>query len=124
MSHKKLWTDDEWAAAQRLRAEGHTMAGVAARIGRGINGVKAKFQWEAMTSDQREARAARIFGYKKAWRDRQSSYRPKEQVTKTLRPPDEIIHDREARHAAGPRDLTGAFFGDPPRGYSALERRA
>lgn len=124
MAHKKLWTADEWAAAQRLRAEGYQFAGIAARHGRGINGVKEKFRWEAMTAAQREARAARIHGHKVAYRERASSYRPQAQVTASLRPPESSFQEREARHAAGPRDLTGAFFGDPPRGYSALERRA
>lgn len=38
--------------------------------------------------------------------------------------PREVIIDREARINAVPRDLTGLLLGDPPAGFSALDRRA
>lgn len=37
--------------------------------------------------------------------------------------PDGVAREALARAYAGPRDLTGALMGDPPKGYSALERR-
>jgi hypothetical protein len=42
---------------------------------------------------------------------------------KIFRVPESIIRDRNYRASLAPRDLTAAFFGDPPVGYSALERR-
>lgn len=36
--------------------------------------------------------------------------------------PEEVTADRDRRLAIR-RDLTAEFFGDPPRGYSALDRR-
>jgi hypothetical protein len=37
--------------------------------------------------------------------------------------PPEVLDERERRAAALPRDLTGALQGDPPRGFSELDRR-
>lgn len=45
-------------------------------------------------------------------------------VTVASRPSHQQIKDRDARFALPVRDLTAAFFGDPPIGLSALERRA
>lgn len=38
-------------------------------------------------------------------------------------PPRELINDRAARLASCHRDLTGSLMGDPPKGYSALDKR-
>ncbi len=119
-----MWSPEDWATVVRMRAEGMTIGAVAARIGRRVNTLKAKIRWEAMDSDERASRAARIKGYKRKHRQTIKTERQFEMVRKEGRPSEESIADRERRHAAGPRDLTGAFFGDPPRGYSALERRA
>lgn len=37
--------------------------------------------------------------------------------------PDNLIRDRDYRANLAPRDLTAAYFGDPPVGYSALDKR-
>lgn len=118
------WTSFEWERIVRLRAEGMTIPAVAARIGRSVNATTSKIRWEEMTADQRKARAARIKTYKATHRATIRTTRHYEVIRTEQRPSEALLHDREMRHAAGPRDLTGAFFGDPPRGYSALERRA
>ncbi len=117
-----MWSPEEWATVARMRADRMTVSAIAARIGRRASTVTAKIRFEELDADQREERRKRIRGYKR--RKTIKSDRPFEMVMKHQRPPEELIADRENRHAAGPRDLTGAFFGDPPRGYSALERRA
>jgi hypothetical protein len=38
--------------------------------------------------------------------------------------PEGVREEAAKRHMACPRDLTGMIFGDPPKGYSALERRS
>jgi hypothetical protein len=43
-------------------------------------------------------------------------------VMTNKRAPDERIAEREYRLAL-PRTLTGQYFGDPPPGYSALDRK-
>lgn len=37
---------------------------------------------------------------------------------------EQVLVERDQRYAAPHRSLTAAFFGDPPLGYSALDRRA
>lgn len=39
------------------------------------------------------------------------------------RPTEEMLRERDKRNAAAARDLTGLIFGDPPKGYSALDRK-
>ena len=39
------------------------------------------------------------------------------------RPTEEMLRERDKRNAAAARDLTGSVFGDPPKGYSALDRK-
>jgi hypothetical protein len=47
----------------------------------------------------------------------------KASATVASRPSDELIAEARCRALAPPRDLTGMFFNDPPKGYSALDRR-
>lgn len=49
------------------------------------------------------------------------SYRAAADTTAS-RPSSELIEDAQRRSLA-PRSITSAFFGDPPVGYSALDRR-
>jgi len=44
-------------------------------------------------------------------------------VTLGSRPSDEVIAEAQRRAAAVPRDLTGMLLGDPPVGFSMLDRR-
>lgn len=119
-----MWTSSEWEKVVRLRAEGLTLQAIAPRIGRPFHQLRHKVRWETMTPEQRETRAAKIRSYKKAFSQTVKTDRQFEMVRRSARPTLEAIDDRERRHAAGPRDLTGAFFGDPPVGFSALEQRA
>jgi hypothetical protein len=40
-----------------------------------------------------------------------------------VKAPVDVNAERDRRLAAPPRDLTGLMFGDPPLGFSALDRR-
>lgn len=48
--------------------------------------------------------------------------RPRLRRTHAKGPSVEAVEDRNKRMLA-PRDLTSQFFGDPPKGYSALDRK-
>lgn len=41
----------------------------------------------------------------------------------TVKIPPDVLEARDRLVAAEPRDLTGRLQGDPPRGYSELDRR-
>lgn len=82
-------------------------------------GVKLRRIWPAVTDDQVRAEV-------RAWgTDRPRVYRRMIHSTSgtPIRPSDRAVADMLARRSAPPRDLTGALMGDPPRGYSALDRR-
>lgn len=43
-------------------------------------------------------------------------------INATPKPPRETLDERAARRAASYRDLTASLMGDPPKGYSALDK--
>lgn len=61
--------------------------------------------------------------YSKWWYLTFSMTIPKEPVRSFNIIPDEVQQERINRMMSRPRDLTGAIFGDPPVGFSMLERR-
>lgn len=118
-----VWTDADIATAKELFADGLTCRQIGERINRTAKAVRVKLKRLTWTPEQRYEfnRKERLRGKKYVARKTVSGVR--DMVTVVRRAPDDVLADREARYAA-PRDLTGAFFGDPPQGFSALERRA
>lgn len=117
------WSAADIATAQKLFAEGLSYAQIGERINRTPKGVRVKLKRLSWTPEQRYAynKKERLRGKKFVARKTVAGMRTMVQVTRPI--PPELLADREARYAA-PQDLTGAFFGDPPKGFSALERRA
>lgn len=117
------WTADEWQRAQKLKADGRDDEQIAETLGRTRKAVRAKFQKERLTPEQRLRRAEvdrkrrrremgpRIVGGFGLLR------KPREDAIEAFR-------DRDTRLAAGHRDLTALICGDPPVGFSALDRRS
>lgn len=119
-----MWTAEDWARVVEMRAAGSAIRKIAVSIGRTFHQVRSKICWEAMTAEQRESRALRMRLGKSSVPKTISTGRSLEHVRICARPSPESLEERARRYSAGPRDLTGAFFGDPPLGYSALEKRA
>lgn len=121
------WHPSEWQRVQRLLANGHTPASIADMIGRKDYQIRDKIRWEGMSAAQREDRATKMTARRKAHRERlkleHKSPRTHLEMVSGPRPTERALADRALRYAALPRDLTGAFFGDPPVGFSALEQR-
>ena len=113
----KRWTPEEDATLCAMTIAGFRYDEIAEALpGRTYAGVKDRLRFVNLSAEDRaegnrKKRARRVVPvhYQKST--------PKVEV------PPEVFVDRE-RRAMAARDLTGAFFGDPPRGYSALERRA
>jgi hypothetical protein len=119
------WKSDELKRAVEMRESGLLLSEIAVLIGRTEKAVRHKLGYATFSPEQLKQRAARAKEYRalcglgggnrvhsNGW-DKVST-----------RPSDDLIKDRDARQSLRPRDLTAAFFGDPPVGYSALERRA
>lgn len=122
-----IWTEGELAMLRRLMEEGKKPDEIAAIMGISISRVKSRLYRENMTEEQRAAHAKR----KLDWARKNSPVAELREcrtyinaaATVASRPSAELIAAAAVRAAAPPRDLTGAFLGDPPQGFSALDRR-
>jgi hypothetical protein len=119
--YQRAWTEDELAALRRLRAAGHTYREIGIELGRTLHMVKGRMMVEQGSQRRRrkterdERRNAEI----RAVTPRAFLDKPGERAV----PSQETIAERDARIAAPFRGFTGAFFGDPRVGYSALDGR-
>lgn len=115
------WCQDHIDRLHTMRMAGHTPTQIAEALGVPVSRIKGRLRWQNLAPWQLERQ-----------RDQTRARRKKEYVPSlhAERPylgpktSSDIMAEREARYAAPHRDLAGAFFGDPPVGYSALERRA
>ncbi len=103
----RKWTDEEHQRALDMRAKGMSDTEIGSVLGR-----------------SRVAVNNRLSGNRPYWNDRKQ--RPswfKKRLKVNIDVPPEVLADRDHRSYLVPRDLTAAVMGDPPIGYSALERR-
>lgn len=120
----RRWTYSEITRLHRLYEAGKSRAEMAADLGMDEERIRQRLQWEAQSSVIGVARKKRRMAQREITKNEQRSPRKFfDMVTVGPKPTDHALEDRKARLAAMPRDLTGAFFGDPPVGFSALERR-
>jgi hypothetical protein len=114
------WKAYEWQRVKALLDRGHTIASVALMTGKSDLQIRDKLRWESMSEADREVRAAQIKARRKA------EYVPSvprgDYSTTASRPAPELIADRDRRLAIS-RTITAAICGDPPFGYSALDRK-
>lgn len=119
------WTHSEIMRLHLLHSAGKSRKEIATELGMSEERVRGRFNWEVRN---------RTLRYRGAKRETISPERRERQkietrsphigpVTAGPRPTAQALIDRALRYAALPRDLAGAFFGDPPIGFSALERR-
>lgn len=117
------WKSDELKRAVEMRESGLLLSEIASLIGRTEKAVRHKLGYATFTPEQLKQRAARAKEYRAlcglGGRVHSNGW---DKVG--TRPTEDMLQERNARLALQPRDLTAAFFGDPPVGYSALERRA
>ena len=110
------WSDEEWQRASQLIDGGHAIKVIAQLIGRSYDSLVGKMRYEAMDDEQRQAEHDRINAYR---RKEGSPYR---KVNVANRPTNDILDERD-RYLSAPRTLSQRLLGDPPPGYSALDRK-
>ena len=99
MRQRRPWTDHEVARAEAMRASGHSYNAIDIALGRYVGATQQKFGQLGTPS------------------------RPERPVG-GMRAPDHVLAERDRRLALlDQRTPTQAFFGDPPPGYSALDRQ-
>lgn len=119
----KPWSKHESNRASRMKEQGKTHAEIGNILGRSASAVSMHLFGKRMTPDRLQE-----------WRDKRNlcpsrrrlppSERPLDKSIQIInRPTPEMLADRDRREAMPHRDLTGAFFGDPKHGLSALDQR-
>lgn len=109
------WTEEENTILRRMKRDCRPLDEIMARLGRSRKSVSSHWASLNYTQARREQLAHR----------RLMNKREKNGETERSEPsvPPEVWAEREARLSA-PITITGFVFGDPPRGFSARERRA
>ena len=96
------WPDAEVARLMHLRfVLGWGWGQIAVELGRTESSVKSRFKYEQHSRDVKAPSVPFV----------------REPI------PDGVLREQARRLTATARDLAGAVFGDPPRGFSALDRR-
>ena len=100
MRGTRYWKPREWERAKELREQGRTYVQIAEELGIDYHRVAMKFNNEGFRL-RLESGAPNPHG-----------------------PPPKLLIERERRHrAALAQSLTQHVFGDPPPGYSALDKK-
>jgi hypothetical protein len=122
---RRPWSPEESALAVDLHAAGLSGPEIAERLGRHRGTVHAHVQMAIADPKKR----ADLLARQKAHSERGHRIQREREAKVLGRPPGSVrvdpmlLQEREQRCALRPRDLTAALMGDPPVGYSALERR-
>ena len=117
---KNSWSPDELETLHSMLAEKKTPKEIAKALGCKRYRVDGRIRAERMTPEQRADEAKRKAEWDKKNRAGVRAYR--EQIISSSRPASELIAEAKLR-AIAPRSLTSEFFGDPPKGWSALDQR-
>jgi hypothetical protein len=106
----KRWTDSEWLTARRMKVADATAEQIAEALGRTIESVRSKFKNHGLPPPRLVSRPV----------DPAAT----EDDAPARRVDASALADRDARAAASRgRTLTQSIFGDPPPGFSALDRK-
>lgn len=115
-----LWTDEDTQTLIAMQAAGHSHADIGRAVNRSGPSVKEKWRWIRRSAEIMEARRERTNGVRRENR-RSESAEPNHIVIRQQPVPDQLFVDRERRLSAQ-RTITGFLCGDPPPGFSALDR--
>lgn len=122
MPRGRVWTEEETAILRQMVDADSGMPALMARLGRSKHSIKERWRWISRTEENKAQRREQI-NLNRRIRSQFGPGATNPRGVSVRGMPEQVIADREARIGAGPRDLTGAFFGDPPRGFSALDRK-
>lgn len=118
------WTSEQIAQLHTLYNRGVKRYEIAKIMGMTETRIRQRLQWESKCGSILTARKRRRAAQRLATKEEQKSARMFfERVEPIHRPPDESIKERDARYTAPASSLAGFVFGDPPKGFSALDRR-
>lgn len=114
------WSQEDLETLKQLLRKGKTHAQIACALNTSVERVKNRVCWDGMSGWQRELK--RQGNNRRRLNGRATSDRRQQYPISASKPKPELLEDA-ARRLLAPRTLTGELMGDPPIGYSALERR-
>lgn len=117
---KKRWSPSELETLHSMLAENKTPKEIAKALGCLRDRVDGRIRHERMSPDQRLIEAKKKAAWDKSNRTGGRAYR--EVTISASRPTSDLVEEAQQR-AMAPRSLTSEFFGDPPKGWSALDRK-
>ncbi len=97
---------------------------MAAKLNRTERSVRAFITRATCTPEQRRKQQDAENAWRRQYRRDyiRTGYSKEENVRASERPSHDLLRERDRRLSLPCRDLTSAFFGDPPVGLSALDR--
>jgi hypothetical protein len=121
----KQWTEEETSTLRQMKADGYTNTQIGFHLGKLRANVADRWRWLNMTAEAREQKQ-RASNEARRQRNTERGHAPSIRIRYTVAAPEappDILVEREKRQAA-PRTLTAILFGDPPTGFSALDRKS
>lgn len=115
------WSAEDWQRVQDMLKDGKTPLQIGASVGRTAHQVRSKIQWERTPEQKREERRLLINARRNASGEYKSTPRPHGYVA-GHRPAPGMLEEAQRRLYA-PRTISQMLMGDPPPGYSALDRK-
>jgi hypothetical protein len=118
------WTSEEVDKLHALYNKGVRRYDIAKELKMPEERVRQRLQWESKAGTLLEIRKRRRAAQRLVTKEEQKSERVFfDKVQAGPRPTQEALKERDERYLAPARNIAGLLFGDPPVGFSALERR-
>jgi hypothetical protein len=118
----RKWTKEETETLVRLRKLSVSFQEIASALNRTRKAVEWRWQVIHFTPDHKERRRQTKNANAYKYRVRPKKQNPLRFVPEKMLAPDVVLIERDIRLSA-PRTITAHIFGDPPPGYSALDKR-
>lgn len=122
---RRLWTAEDLKTLCRMKAEKSLVRDIALALGRSEGAVVEQWRWINNSEERRERRRDRTNLIRSAKRNGTPISHPHKVLgysTISSRPSGDLLADAQRRMLA-PRTIGQEIFGDPPPGYSALDRK-
>lgn len=118
------WNKGEIVTLNLMVSEGKSTDAIATALNRSRVSVQGRISREKMSEEKRKALALKKMEWVRNNRSGQHNYKYIVAAsTASSRPSTELIEEAKRRSLAPHRSLAAALLGDPPLGFSALDRR-
>lgn len=121
MKAGSVWSADETAQLCEMKAANCGIEEMMLRLDRSDHSINERWRWFNLTDDQRRERRKRINALRNANRNGATRVRIPISAYNRVVPPD-VFAERN-RRINTPRTMACELMGDPPPGYSALDRK-